>query len=58
VVRQVADRVAVMHMGRIVEFGETDQVISRPEHPYTQKLLSAVPVVGGRRRRTPVPDPA
>jgi ABC-type oligopeptide transport system ATPase subunit len=53
VVRQIADRVAVMHKGRIVELGETDQVISRPGHPYTQKLLSAVPVVGGRRRRGP-----
>ncbi len=51
VVRQIADRVAVMHRGRIVELGDAAQVIGSPAHAYTQKLLSAVPVVGGRRRR-------
>lgn len=51
VVRQIADRVAVMHRGKIVELGEAAQVIGAPAHPYTRNLLSAVPVVGGRRRR-------
>ena len=51
VVRQVADRVAVMHRGKFVEVGEAGQVIDQPAHAYTQRLLAAVPVVGGRRRR-------
>ena len=38
-------------MGRVVETGETDQVINRPEHPYTQALLSAVPIPDPRIRR-------
>ncbi len=44
VVRQVADDVAVMYLGEIVEQGPADQVYSRPAHPYTTALLSAVPV--------------
>lgn len=43
VVRTVADRVAVMHLGRIVEEGPTAAVFERPAHPYTRALLSAVP---------------
>ncbi|TSD85719.1 ATP-binding cassette domain-containing protein [Mycobacterium sp. KBS0706] len=43
VVRHVADRVAVMHLGRIVESGPTGRVWSQPGHPYTRALLSAVP---------------
>jgi ABC-type glutathione transport system ATPase component len=43
VVKHVADRVAVMKAGEIVEMGETAQVMQNPEHPYTQKLLAAAP---------------
>jgi peptide/nickel transport system ATP-binding protein len=43
VVRQIARRTAVMYLGRIVETGPTDEVLSRPKHPYTRALLSAVP---------------
>ncbi len=43
VVRHVADRVAVMYLGRIVEEGPADAVLSAPKHPYTRALLAAVP---------------
>ena len=43
VVAEIADRVAVMQAGMIVELGETDDVLSRPQHPYTQMLMAAVP---------------
>jgi len=43
VVRQIADRVAVMYLGEIVELGATRDIFSRPQHPYTEALLAAVP---------------
>jgi peptide/nickel transport system ATP-binding protein len=43
VVRQVSTRIAVMYLGSIVELGAADQVFSRPAHPYTKALISAVP---------------
>ena len=44
VVRHISHRVAVMYRGEIVEFGDGDQVTSRPQHPYTQRLFYAAPV--------------
>jgi peptide/nickel transport system ATP-binding protein len=43
----VADRVAVMYLGRIVETGEVEQVLTAPRHPYTQALLSVLPEAPG-----------
>jgi peptide/nickel transport system ATP-binding protein len=45
VVEYLADDVAVMYLGRIVERGSVDEVMGSPQHPYTQALLSAVPVI-------------
>jgi len=51
VVRHIADYVAVMYLGRIVEQAPTEEVFARPNHPYTQALLAAVPSLEQRRRR-------
>jgi len=45
VVAEIADEVAVMYQGKIVEQGEVEQVLTQAQHPYTQTLLDAVPVI-------------
>ena len=48
VVRHMADRVAVMYLGQLVELASRPEIFANPLHPYTQALLSAMPMVGGR----------
>ena len=52
VIRHIADRVAVMYLGKIVEIGTVAEVYDRPSHAYTQALLSAIPIPDPRTERT------
>jgi oligopeptide transport system ATP-binding protein len=51
VVRHTADRIAVMYLGRIVETGTADEIFDAPAHPYTQALISAIPLPDPRKER-------
>jgi oligopeptide/dipeptide ABC transporter ATP-binding protein len=51
VVDHLSSRIAVLYLGKVVEFGTTRAVVDTPKHPYTQALLSAVPGTGGGRER-------
>lgn len=53
VVENISDRVAVMYLGQIVEMGTRAQLFGNPQHPYTRRLLAAVPVPDPRRERQP-----
>jgi len=63
VVAEIADRVAVMYLGLVVESGDVDTIFSEPKHPYTTALLRSIPQVGGKVRerldsiKGMVPDP-
>ncbi|MER6947943.1 oligopeptide/dipeptide ABC transporter ATP-binding protein [Nonomuraea sp. NPDC000554] len=52
IMRQIATRVAVMNLGRVVELAETERLFTAPRHPYTHSLLSAAPVADPRVERT------
>ena len=54
VARYMCDRIAVMYLGKIVEIGDTEDVLQRPQHPYTKALLSAVPVPDPTYNRDPI----
>ena len=62
-VRRLADRVAVMYLGRVVEMADTETIFESPSHPYTKALLSAIPSMDPRAERTRImlpgetPDP-
>ena len=43
------NRVAVMYFGKVVEVNETKKLFEKPQHPYTQNLLSSIPNIGGKR---------
>lgn len=64
IVSDMADEIAVMYMGKIVEFGTVHQVLGAPRHPYTKALLKSVPVLGvGKKKRLETirgstPDPS
>jgi oligopeptide/dipeptide ABC transporter ATP-binding protein len=50
VIRQIADRIAVMYLGKVVEIGDSESIYEHPKHPYTAALLSAVPRAGVNAR--------
>jgi peptide/nickel transport system ATP-binding protein len=58
VVDNISDRVAVMYLGQIVEMGTRAQIFGNPRHPYTQRLISSVPVPDPRHRRAATPRSA
>lgn len=58
VVRRLADRIAVMYLGRIVEEGAVEQVLGDPLHPYTKALLAAAPDIGARKSDLAIAVPA
>ncbi len=51
VIEKVSTRIAVMHHGKLVEVGDTADIVTRPQHPYTQRLLAAVPVPDPEEQR-------
>jgi oligopeptide/dipeptide ABC transporter ATP-binding protein len=61
VVARMADHVAVMYLGKVVEYGDVRTIFHRPRHPYTQGLLKSIPVIGRKEQLVPiegsVPDP-
>lgn len=56
VIARMADQVAVMYRGRIVEFGDVDDIFHDPRHPYTQALLSSIPIIDRPRGGRPESD--
>ena len=56
VVSEICDEVAVMYAGKVVEYGKVDEVLDAPKHPYTQRLIECVPILGQPHRQLkPIP---
>jgi len=55
VVREVTERLSVFYLGKVVEEGDTAEVLSAPLHPYTKGLLQTIPRIGNRERLKPIP---
>ena len=58
IISGIADRVAVMFRGKIVEYGETHAVLANPQHPYTKALIQCIPQLGAKRERLTTIDHA
>lgn len=56
IIRGLAQNVAVMYRGEVVEYGETDQILRHPQHPYTRALIACIPRLGEKRHRLPTID--
>jgi ABC-type dipeptide/oligopeptide/nickel transport system ATPase component len=56
IVRGLARHVAVMYRGEVVEYGETEQILREPRHPYTKALIACIPRLGDHRKRLPTID--
>lgn len=54
IAKYISDRIAIMYLGRIIEMGEKQEIFSNPVHPYTQALMSAIPVPNPERKRTTI----
>ena len=55
VVEHISDKVGVMYLGKMVEYGSTEQIFAHPKHPYTEALMSAVPVADPKYRQERIP---
>lgn len=53
IIRGLARNVAVMYQGKVVEYGETEQILRNPQHPYTKALIACIPRLGDKRHRLP-----
>ena len=53
IIRGLAQNVAVMYRGQVVEYGETEQILRAPQHPYTRALIACIPRLGEKRHRLP-----
>jgi len=54
VAKHISDRIAIMYLGKVIELGRKAEIFSRPLHPYTEALLSAIPVPDPHRKRKPI----
>ena len=54
VIRHIADHVAVMYLGKVVEYAPSEELFTHPQHPYTKALLSTIPVADPDRKREPI----